>query len=87
MLCRAEEQDEVTSQSRELACCRQFYISVKLMYSTCGVKVRSSSIMIPRILFALTFNKELLLMVTRMEGGGGNFFSSQKIISFVFEML
>ena len=30
--------------------------------------------MIPRTLFALTFVKELTLMVAGMEGGGGNFF-------------
>ena len=42
----------------------------------CGVKVMSSTIMIPRTLFALTFVKELPSMVTGMEGGGGNFFFS-----------
>ena len=40
------------------------------MYSTCEVKLRSSSIMIPRTLFALTFVKELPLMATGIEGGG-----------------
>ena len=55
---------------------------VSLLYSIlhfgvmCRVKVRPLSIMIPRTLFALTFVKEILLMVTRMEGGSGNFFLS-----------
>ena len=44
------------------------------MFSTCEVKVRSSSIMIPRTLSAFAFVKELPLMVTGIEGGGGNFF-------------
>ena len=33
--------------------------------------------MIPRTLFALTFVKELLLKVTKMEGGDGNFFCNK----------
>ena len=41
-----------------------------------GVKVRSLLIMIPRTLFALNFIKELPLMVTLTEAGGGNFFLS-----------
>ena len=64
----------MTSQDKELVCCMPFYIFV--MCSTFGVKVRSLSIMIPRALFALTFVNELPLMVTGMEGGGGNFFLS-----------
>ena len=64
----------MTSQDKELVCCMPFYIFV--MCSTFRVKVRSLSIMIPRALFALTFVNELPLMVTGMEGGGGNFFLS-----------
>ena len=46
------------------------------MGSICGGKVRTLSIMIPSTLFASALVKELPLMVTGMEGGGGNFFLS-----------
>ena len=42
--------------------------------------MRFSSVLISRTLFALNFLKEFRLMVTGMEGGGGNFFLSKKII-------
>ena len=63
----------MTSQGKEVACCMLFCIFVLYMCSSCGVKVRSLPVMIPRTLFALAFVKELPLMVTGIEGGGGNF--------------
>ena len=69
----------MTSQSRELVSCYQFYIFLVISFtlcSICGEQVRSSSIMNPRTLFALNFVKKIPSMVTVMEGGGGNFFLS-----------
>ena len=65
----------MTSHGKELACC-MFFCIFFMMGSTCRVKVRPSSIMILRTAFALAFVRELQLMVTGIEGGGGNFFLS-----------